>query len=38
MSSFKIFYLNDINRLQAVYKGVEANVEVPILNAFGNYQ
>ena len=27
MSSFKIFYLNDINRLQAIYRGVEANVE-----------
>ena len=27
MSSFKIFYLNDINRLQAFCSYVEANVE-----------
>lgn len=30
MSSFNLFYLNDINRLQAVDRGVEANVEATL--------
>ena len=32
MSSFNKFYLNDINRLYALYSGVEANVEATFIH------
>ena len=32
MSSFNYIYPNDINRLRALYRGVEANVEATLIH------